>query len=145
MADIINQFAWEDLSVRVAGVELKSCTELKYTTEKEWVHVYGKGSAPQANQPGNESLSGTLGILRSDLEVLRQLSPGGNITLLRGVIITAKYENADAGRISLVLDTLSGVNFTSNEIGLAQGDTHENLSIPFTFLRLTRIPPSVPA
>ena len=85
MADfLIQQFAWEDLEVEAAGVDLKTCTEIKYTTDKEWTQIYGRGSKPQANQPGPETYTGTLSLLRSDIEVLRQLAPGGNITLLRG-------------------------------------------------------------
>ena len=138
------QFAWEDLTVAFQTRPLTGVQELKYSTEKEWVQLYGKGAQPIANQPGNETYTGTITVLRHEVEGWRTLAPGGVITQFRDGVITATYSRLDDGEEITVQDTLTGVHFTSAEYGLAQGDTHETIVIPFVFLDIKRIPPTLP-
>jgi hypothetical protein len=125
------QYGWKDVSVVVLGRTIEGITDIKVkrTTVKE--RQYGRGNRTQAILTGNEEVSGSITLLQDELEAInlaiKAVDPRLDITKVQFDAVI-NYENSE-GKAST--DVVQGVNVQEYEKGMAQGDTHMKIEIPY--------------
>lgn len=128
-------FSWSEVEIRVAGRLLTAIQGISLNNKKEFEYLYGKGDQPLAIKGGNESTDGSITVLQGDLELLKDQAPDGNLTRLRNVDIQAAFSN-DGG--AMVRYSITGVQFTENQIEINQNDKQVKVQVPFMALGLKR-------
>lgn len=125
------EFEWADISLVVAGRDIKGFRGVKYSEEQEKEAVHAKGNRPHCIQSGNITYEGELTLLQSEYETLR-LAMGGSI-LSGSLTMVVAYGNPSKGDV-MVTDVLSGCEFTKDATEWKQGDKFQEKSLPFVFL-----------
>jgi hypothetical protein len=136
MADFNSkEYGWKDMKVNIAGQEISGIEEIRYVAKRETEERYGAGDEPQDIERKNKSYSGEIMITQNELEKLRLKVAGGHISDF-DLIITVSYSKTAIGRQTT--DQLLGVVLEEEALGMAQGDGHSQVRIPFKFLRLLK-------
>lgn len=128
-----------DIKVSILGAELSGLRGLQYEQEQEKELVYGQGNKPKSIQRGNVKNSGTLSVLKSDMDAMNEaarLAGYRNILAVPGRLInvTVVYQKDDGD--SIKTDNLLCVEFTKISDGQKQGDKFKEVEMPFIFLEL---------
>lgn len=125
------EYEWADISLVVAGRDIKGFRGVKYSEKQEKEAVHAKGNRPHCIQSGNITYEGELTLLQSEYETLR-LAMGGSI-LSGSLTMVVAYGNPSKGDV-MVTDALSGCEFTEDATEWKQGDKYQEKSLPFVFL-----------
>lgn len=125
------EYEWADISLVVAGRDIKGFRGVKYSEKQEKEAVHAKGNRPHCIQSGNITYEGELTLLQSEYETLR-LAMGGSI-LSGSLTMVVAYGNPSKGDV-MVTDVLSGCEFTEDGTEWKQGDKFQEKSLPFVFL-----------
>lgn len=125
------EFEWADISLVVAGRDIKGFRGVKYSEKQEKEAVHAKGNRPHCIQSGNITYEGELTLTQSEYETLR-LAMGGSI-LSGSLSMVVAYGNPSKGDM-MVTDALSGCEFTEDSTEWKQGDKFQEKSLPFVFL-----------
>ncbi len=126
------EYAWKDVYVFIDGNPIVGIQNIEYTQSTENEYVYGRGSAPKAIQQGNESYEGTITLLQSEYEALRE------------AVQAAGYKNITKPFFTISVSYAIGVNIQTdliqqlkiNEIpkGMSQNDKYGTHELPFMAL-----------
>jgi phage tail tube protein FII len=133
MAFDSKEYGWKDISVNVTGQNMISIEEIKYKYTRSTEFRYGKGGDPHDIERGNRELTGEIVITQNELDKLTQVSPNRDISALDHLLTVAYAKTTVAKQ---TVDQLVGVVFEEVEKGMAQGDKHASIRIPFKFLKL---------
>ena len=125
------EFEWADISLVVAGRDIKGFRGVKYSEKQEKEALYAKGNKAHCIQSGNIAYEGELTLTQSEYETLR-LAMGGSI-LSGSLSMVVAYGNPSKGDV-MVTDALSGCEFTEDSTEWKQGDKFQEKSLPFVFL-----------
>lgn len=125
------EFEWSDISLVVAGRDIKGFRGVKYSEKQEKEALYAKGNKAHCIQSGNIAYEGVLTLTQSEYETLR-LAMGGSI-LSGSLSMVVAYGNPSKGDV-MVTDALSGCEFTEDATEWKQGDKFQEKSLPFVFL-----------
>ena len=125
------EFEWSDISLVVAGRDIKGFRGVKYSEKQEKEPLYAKGNKAHCIQSGNIAYEGELTLTQSEYETLR-LAMGGSI-LSGSLSMVVAYGNPSKGDV-MVTDALSGCEFTEDATEWKQGDKFQEKSLPFVFL-----------
>jgi len=125
------EFEWSDISLVVAGRDIKGFRGVKYSEKQEKEALYAKGNKAHCIQSGNIAYEGELTLTQSEYETLR-LAMGGSI-LSGSLSMVVAYGNPSKGEV-MVTDALSGCEFTEDSTEWKQGDKFQEKSLPFVFL-----------
>ena len=125
------EFEWSDISLVVAGRDIKGFRGVKYSEKQEKEALYAKGNKAHCIQSGNIAYEGELTLTQSEYETLR-LAMGGSI-LSGSLSMVDAYGNPSKGDV-MVTDALSGCEFTEDSTEWKQGDKFQEKSLPFVFL-----------
>ena len=125
------EFEWSDISIVVAGRDIKGFRGVKYSEKQEKEALYAKGNKAHCIQSGNIAYEGELTLTQSEYETLR-LAMGGSI-LSGSLSMVVAYGNPSKGDV-MVTDALSGCEFTEDSTEWKQGDKFQEKSLPFVFL-----------
>ena len=125
------EYEWADISLVVAGRDIKGFRGVKYSEKQEKEAVHAKGNRPHCIQSGNITYEGELTLLQSEYETLR-LAMGGSI-LSGSLTMVVAYGNPSKGDV-MVTDVLSVCEFTEDGTEWKQGDKFQEKSLPFVFL-----------
>ena len=125
------EYEWADISLVVAGRDIKGFRGVKYSEKQEKEAVHAKGNRPHCIQSGNIAYEGELTLTQSEYETLR-LAMGGSI-LSGSLSMVVAYGNPSKGDV-MVTDALSGCEFTEDSTEWKQGDKFQEKSLPFVFL-----------
>ncbi|WP_298576208.1 hypothetical protein [uncultured Porphyromonas sp.] len=125
------EFEWSDISLVVAGRDIKGFRGVKYSEKQEKEALYAKGNKAHCIQSGNIAYEGELTLTQSEYETLR-LAMGGSI-LSGSLSMVVAYGNPSKGDV-MVTDALSGCEFTEDSTEWKQGDKFQEKSLPFVFL-----------
>lgn len=125
------EFEWSDISLVVAGRDIKGFRGVKYSEKQEKEALYAKGNKAHCIQSGNIAYEGELTLTQSEYETLR-LAMGGSI-LSGALSMVVAYGNPSKGDV-MVTDALSGCEFTEDSTEWKQGDKFQEKSLPFVFL-----------
>ena len=125
------EFEWSDISLVVAGRDIRGFRGVKYSEKQEKEALYAKGNKAHCIQSGNIAYEGELTLTQSEYETLR-LAMGGSI-LSGSLSMVVAYGNPSKGDV-MVTDALSGCEFTEDSTEWKQGDKFQEKSLPFVFL-----------
>lgn len=125
------EFEWSDISLVVAGRDIKGFRGVKYSEKQEKEVLHAKGNKAHCIQSGNIIYEGELTLTQSEYETLR-LAMGGSI-LSGSLSMVVAYGNPSKGDV-MVTDALSGCEFTEDSTEWKQGDKFQEKSLPFIFL-----------
>ena len=131
------EYEWSDITLIVAGRDVKGFRGVKYTEKQEKEALYAKGNKAHSIQRGNISYEGELTMTQSEYELLR-ISMGGSILNGRVLQITVAYGNPSKGDL-MITDTLLHVEFTEDSTEWKQGDKFQEKSLPIIFMDKKRI------
>ncbi len=126
------EYQWSDITLTVGGRIIEGLRAIEYKDTKEKEALYGKGDQPISIQHGNVSHEGSLTVLRSEYQALRDA--GGGTILDMQVDITISYGDPAKGDV-MKTDKLIGVEFTEEPDSFSQGDKNSEHQLPFIFLR----------
>lgn len=131
------EYEWSDITLIVAGRDVKGFRGVKYTEKQEKEALYAKGNKAHSIQRGNISYEGELTMTQSEYELLL-MSMGGSILNGRVLQITVAYGNPSKGDL-MITDTLLHVEFTEDSTEWKQGDKFQEKSLPIIFMDKKRI------
>lgn len=125
------EYEWSNVNVVMAGRMVTGLRGVEYEAKQDKEHLHAKGDKPHSIQRGNKTYEGTIDILQSEYEALKQAC-GGDI-LDASMDIIASYGNPSKGD-PITTDILVGVEFTSDKTKWKQGDKFQEKSLPFLYL-----------
>ena len=135
MPDVVNseEFSWADAQVVLLGKVVEGITAFRYKTSQNKELRYGRGNQPIGVKRGNKAYEGSITVLKSELEALKDASDDGSLMSLKGFDIVFSYL-ADDG--TLKTDIAKLAEFTESEESLKQGDGNGEYELPFIALRI---------
>lgn len=125
------EYEWSDINVVMAGRNVTGFRAVSYTSKQEKEALYAKGNKPHSIQRGNKSYEGSISLVQSEYEALKQAA-GGDI-LDASIDLVVSYGNPTKGD-TIVTDLLQGVEFTDDKTEWKQGDKFPEKELPFIFL-----------
>lgn len=125
------EYEWSDINVVMAGRNVTGFRAVSYTSKQEKEALYAKGNKPHSMQRGNKSYEGSISLVQSEYEALKQAA-GGDI-LDASIDLVVSYGNPTKGD-TIVTDLLQGVEFTDDKTEWKQGDKFQEKELPFIFL-----------
>lgn len=125
------EYEWADITVVVAGRPVRGFRAVDYSSKQEKEALYAKGNKPHGIQRGNKSYEGSITLLQSEYEALRQAC-GGDVLDASFDLVVA-YGNASKGD-AIVTDILVGAEVTEDNTEWKQGDKFQEKKLPFIFL-----------
>ena len=125
------EYEWSDITVVVAGRPVTGFLAVDYSSKQEKEALYAKGNKPHGIQRGNKSYEGSITLLQSEYEALRQAC-GGDVLDASFDLVVA-YGNASKGD-AIVTDILVGAEVTEDNTEWKQGDKFQEKKLPFIFL-----------
>ena len=125
------EYEWSDINVVMAGRNVTGFRAVSYTSKQEKEALYAKGNKPHSIQRGNKSYEGSISLVQSEYEALKQAA-GGDI-LDASIELVVSYGNPTKGD-TIVTDLLQGVEFTDDKTEWKQGDKFQEKELPFIFL-----------
>lgn len=125
------EYEWSDITVVVAGRPVTGFRAVDYSSKQEKEALYAKGNKPHGIQRGNKSYEGSITLLQSEYEALRQAC-GGDVLGASFDLVVA-YGNASKGD-AIVTDILVGAEVTEDNTEWKQGDKFQEKKLPFIFL-----------
>lgn len=128
------EFAWSDVNVILLGKNIAGLLAINYKKSQSKEHRYARGSEPTGFKRGNKKYEGSITILKSELEALKDASPDGDILELRNLDIVFSYGDTETGVIKT--DVAKFCEFTESEEAMKQGDTNGEYELPFICLRI---------
>lgn len=128
------EFAWSDAQVVLLGKVIEGIVAFSYKKSQSKELRYGRGNQPIGYKRGNKSYEGSITILKSELEALKDASEDGDILSLKGFDIVFSYVAEDG---SLKTDVAKFAEFKESEESLKQGDGNGEYELPFLALRIT--------
>ena len=125
------EYEWADINVVMAGRNVTGFRAVSYTSKQEKEALYAKGNKPHSIQRGNKSYEGSISLVQSEYEALKQAA-GGDI-LDASIDLVVSYGNPTKGD-TIVTDLLQGVEFTDDKTEWKQGDKFQEKTLPFLFI-----------
>ena len=125
------EYEWSDINVVMAGRNVTGFRAVSYTSKQAKEALYAKGNKPHSIQRGNKSYEGSISLVQSEYEALKQAA-GGDI-LDASIDLVVSYGNPTKGD-TIVTDLLQGVEFTDDKTEWKQGDKFQEKELPFIFL-----------
>lgn len=126
------EYAWKDVFVFIDGNPIGGIQNIEYTQSTENEYVYGRGSAPRAIQEGNESYEGTITLLQSEYEALREATQAAGYKNITKVFFTISVSYAIGTNIQT--DVVQQLKITEIPKSLAQNDKFMTIELPFMAL-----------
>ena len=126
-----NEYAFEDIEIVMLGRPLIGFSGIEYTAKKESTYIHGRGAKASAIGRGQETCSGTLTLLQSEVEAIqRQLPKGVKITDIH-FNITVAY--APLGGV-ITIDHIKEAHPEEIKKGMKTNDGNMTVDIPFKAL-----------
>ena len=66
------EYEWADINVVMAGRNVTGFRAVSYTSKQEKEALYAKGNKPHSIQRGNKSYEGSISLVQSEYEALKQ-------------------------------------------------------------------------
>jgi hypothetical protein len=132
---IINgrQYEWADISLILGGRLVTGARGISYKESQEKELLYGKGNRPMSIQKGNKKYEGSVTLLQSEVETLKELGRSivGRASILDlNLNAVVCYGDPSKGDVMLT-DQLFNIQFTEVEKSMKQGDKNMEVTLPF--------------
>jgi len=137
-----SEFEYADIKIKLLGLELDTLRGIKYKKSQDKELVYAQGNQPRTIQRKNKKYEGSLKVLKSGYDQLDTAAVAAgyeDITDVPGKFINVTVTYQKGGTNMLSTDNLSNVEFTESEDGMNQGDSFGEVTLPFIFLRKTKV------
>lgn len=127
------QYGWADISLMLGGRLVTGARGITYKESQEKELLYGKGDRPMSIQKGNKKYEGSITLLQSEIETLKELgrSVVGRASILdlnlNAVVCYGDPEKGDP----MITDQLFNIQFTEVEKSMKQGDKNMEVTLPF--------------
>lgn len=124
------QYAFQDIRVILLGREIEGLRGIKYKIERSKEALHGRGRKTLSIQAGEETVTGELTLLQSELtamvEAVKASNPSLKITDVAFDIVVTYGEGTEA-----TTDTIVSAEFTDYEKSLQSGDKYMEITMPF--------------
>jgi hypothetical protein len=127
------EYEWADVTVIAGGRDLLSIRGVKISRKIEREAIYAKGRNPHSIQSGNKLYSGSLWIMKSDLDAMDEAAGGDALDLSFDIL--AAFGNPSAGD-AIKVKRASGARITDIDEELKQGDKFMEIELPFVCLNV---------
>lgn len=127
------QYGWADIGLMLGGRLVTGARGITYKESQEKELLYGKGERPMSIQKGNKKYEGSIILLQSEIETLKELgrSVVGRASILdlnlNAVVCYGDPEKGDP----MITDQLFNIQFTEVEKSMKQGDKNMEVTLPF--------------
>lgn len=120
--------SWADLTVNIAGTPVIGITKIDYNEKQTKENIYGAGQQPVSRGYGNIEPSGSITLLRSEVEAIREAAPAGRLCDIAAFDIIVAHIPLNGGRI--ITHRLLSCEFTEDANSLSQGDVKNETAFP---------------
>ncbi len=117
------EVAWCDIIMLVGLVPVTGITAFDFAENQNKENVYGIGQVPIGRGYGNIETSGSITLLRSEIEAMRASSITRKLVDIAPFTITLAY--VPLGGTKVITVVFTNVEFTEDKFGMNQGDTKE--------------------
>ena len=124
------EYGWSSIRVTINGTVLAGIRGISYTKTREKENVYGAGNEPVSRGLGNTTYEGSITLLKSELEALKNSSPNRSIVDIAPFTITVSFVPDGAQPVTQLLKY---VEFTEEVMDGSQGDMSFELELPFIY------------
>lgn len=127
------QYEWADISIYLGGRMVIGARGIKYKESQDKELLYAKGNRPLSIQKGNIKYEGSIVLLQSEVETLKELarSVRGRASVLdlnlNAVVCYGDPSKGDP----MLTDMIYNLQFTEAEKGGNQGDKNMEITLPF--------------
>lgn len=125
------EYEWSDITVILAGRDVKGIRGISYTSSQEKELLYGKGNKPMSIQKGNKDFSGNIRLTQSEVCALEDAAGKDILDISFNVVVA--YGNPSKGD-AMRTDLLKGVQFTEDPKTMNQGDKMMEIELPIIML-----------
>lgn len=115
--------SWGSVQVILSGVPLIGINKINYDSNQTKEPIYGAGQNPVGKGYGKIERKCTIGLIREEVEALREASPTDSLIDLPPFNIIVKYLPVNGQK--MVTHRILGAEFKSDSAELNEGDTSD--------------------
>ena len=115
--------SWCSITMLLDIVPITGITAFDFSETQKKENVYGIGQTPIARGYGNIETSGSITLLRSEIEAIRKASPTNKLVDIAPFSITLSY--VPKGSNKIVTMVFKYCEFTEDKFGMNQDDAKE--------------------
>ena len=137
-----NQFDFKDIRVKFDNKDIALLEEVTYSISQPKTPVYSCGKVV-ALQTGNETITGSLTILQTELYKIKEVFKDPNqkispfLNTYFNIIVTYNRKDAVSGEYKTVVDTFKNCKLEGFEISNSQGMGGSAVTLPFICCGIT--------
>ena len=133
------EIEWQDVKININGVTVTKARAIDYDVAQEKEHLHAAGVEPISIQRGNRSYTGTLTLLKGQVDAIQTaaIAAGGKDLLDATFIVVVEYPGV-GDRLPRI-DTLTGCEFTSIPKAITQNQKFMEIALPFLYLNATSV------
>lgn len=131
------EYAFADIRIKIGAVEIVGATAISYNITQAKENITGTGDQPVSRGRAEKVYSGSITLLGSELELLREQAQDGDITNLDVFEMQVSYTPKDT--LKLTTHILSNAEFLEDPAGGGAGDTSLPQEVPFIWAGKTKI------
>ena len=124
------EYSWSTITITVNGTPIAGATGVSYSETRTKENIYGAGDKPVSRGRGNREYEGSLTLLKSELEALKNSSPNRSVLDIPPFVISISFVPDGSQPVT---EVLKYVEFTEEPFDGSQGDTSFELELPFIF------------
>jgi hypothetical protein len=130
------EIEWSDVKISINGVLVTKARGCTYQPAQEKEHLHAAGTEPISIQRGNRTYTGTLSLLKGQVDTLNRavIAAGGKDLLDATFVIVIEYPG-QGDRLPQI-DTLTGCEFTELPKAIQQNEKFMQIDLPFLALNL---------
>ncbi|MCT4638190.1 MAG: hypothetical protein N4A72_10830 [Bacteroidales bacterium] len=132
------QYQFSDIQVVIKGRTITGLRGIKYKVSQDKEVVYGAGNKGQFIQRGNISYDGEISLLQNELLALERYAREEGFEGLHDLQLNIVVAYAPETGLPLTTDVIRGVEFTSVDTGMSQGDKMMEVTLPFIALDIKK-------
>jgi len=116
------EYGWASVNISIAGVPSVGITAFDFEEKQTKENIYGIGVKPVGRGYGNIEPSGSITLLRSEIEAIRASVPTKKLIDIAPFTIVVKYMPVNGKMVTVIC---KDVEFTNDKFSGNQGDTKE--------------------
>ena len=127
------EYAWKDLKLGLGGRVVTGVREVTIKVSQELYLIYASGTKAHSKTHGNIEVSGQIELLQSEVEALidaaQDLYGKGATPLDLTLNLTMGFARSVTDKMRF--HGVYSLSFTDLEMGMKQGDSNMNVTLPF--------------
>jgi len=131
------EYSFADIRIKIGNTEIPGTTAIEYNITQTKENIKGASDQPVSRGRDSKEYTGTITLLQSELELLREQAIDGDITNLGVFEMQVSYTPPDA--LKLTTHILSNAEFLEDPAGGSAGDTSLPQAVPFIWAGKTKV------